>query len=65
MACGAFDLGVSKSTSTHHFRILRESGIIAQYEQGTGRYSELRGNDLEHRFPGLLPAILAAVPSVR
>lgn len=60
MACGPFDLGVSKSTSTHHFRMLRENGIIAQFEQGTCRYSELRSNGLEHRFPGLLPAILAA-----
>ncbi|SDQ29013.1 ArsR/SmtB family transcription factor [Actinopolyspora saharensis] len=62
MACSAFHLGVSKSTSTHHFRLLRESGIIAQHEQGTSRYSELRSDELEDRFPGLLAAILAAPP---
>ncbi|MEY8040777.1 ArsR/SmtB family transcription factor [Saccharopolyspora cebuensis] len=60
MHCGAFGLAVSKSTSTHHFKVLRENGIIAQYEQGTARYSELRGADLEQRFPGLLAAVLAA-----
>lgn len=65
MACGAFELEVSKSTSTHHFRTLRENGVITQYDQGTGRYSELRSSDLERRFPGLLPAILAAAPARR
>lgn len=60
MSCGAFDLTVSKSTSTHHFKVLRESGIIAQYDEGTARYSELRITELEQRFPGLLAAVLAA-----
>ncbi|MEU5852879.1 ArsR/SmtB family transcription factor [Saccharopolyspora shandongensis] len=60
MNCSSFGLTVSKSTSTHHFKVLRESGIIAQYEEGTARYSELRSAELEQRFPGLLVAILAA-----
>lgn len=60
MNCSAFGLTVSKSTSTHHFKVLRENGIISQYEQGTARYSELRDTELEQRFPGLLTAVLAA-----
>lgn len=60
MPCGAFDLGVTKSTSTHHFRVLRESGVISQYGQGTARYSRLRTAELEDRFPGLLDAVLGA-----
>lgn len=60
MSCGAFDLGVSKSTSTHHFRALRDSGVISQYEEGTARYSHLRATELEKRFPGLLKAVLDA-----
>lgn len=59
MNCAAFGLSVSKSTSTHHFKVLRDNGIIAQYDQGTARYSELRSAELEQRFPGLLLAILA------
>lgn len=51
---------MSKSTSTHHFKVLRESGIIAQYDEGTARYSELRTTELEQRFPGLLTAVLTA-----
>ena len=60
MACIAFDLPVSKSTSTHHFRVLREAGIIRQYYEGTSRMSRLREADLHERFPGLLPAVLNA-----
>lgn len=33
-ACLAFDLPVSKSTSTHHFRVLREAGVIRQRRPG-------------------------------
>lgn len=60
MACIAFELPVSKSTSTHHFRVLREAGIIRQYCEGTSRMSRLREDELEERFPGLLPAVLGA-----
>lgn len=60
MACVAFELPVSKSTSTHHFRVLREAGIIHQYYEGTSRKSRLRTADLEERLPGLLPAVLNA-----
>ena len=60
MSCVAFDLPVSKSTSTHHFRVLREAGVIHQYYEGTSRMSRLREEDLEARMPGLLAAILGA-----
>jgi DNA-binding transcriptional ArsR family regulator len=60
MACIAFDLPVSKSTSTHHFRVLREAGVIRQYYEGTSRMSRLREDDLEARMPGLLSAVLGA-----
>lgn len=60
--CGTFDLPVTKSTATHHFRVLREAGVISQREQGTARLSSLRAADLDVRFPGLLSAVLAAAP---
>ena len=56
--CGAFDLPVTKSTGTHHFRVLRESGVIEQVPEGTARINRLRREDLEARFPGLLNTIL-------
>jgi DNA-binding transcriptional ArsR family regulator len=58
--CGSFDVAVSKSTCTHHFRVLREAGLIRQRQQGTARLNSLRHDDLEARFPGLLGTILQA-----
>jgi DNA-binding transcriptional ArsR family regulator len=59
-ACGSFDVAVTKSTCTHHFRVLREAGLIRQRQQGTMRLNSLRRDDLEARFPGLLGTILQA-----
>jgi DNA-binding transcriptional ArsR family regulator len=58
--CGAFDVNVSKSTCTHHFRVLREAGVIEQQQLGTARLNSLRRADLDRRFPGLLDAVLAS-----
>jgi DNA-binding transcriptional ArsR family regulator len=59
--CGSFDLCITKSTLTHHFRVLREAGVIDQREEGTARLNSLRREDLDERFPGLLDAVLAGV----
>jgi DNA-binding transcriptional ArsR family regulator len=56
--CKSFDLPVTKSTCTHHFRVLREAGVIRQRLEGTTRLNSLRRDELEHRFPGLLDAVL-------
>lgn len=58
--CGSFDLGVTKSTCTHHFRVLREAGLVTQELQGTSKLTSLRRDDLDARFPGLLDAVLDA-----
>lgn len=60
IACGAFGLDISKSTRTHHFRVLREAGVIEQRREGTRKFSTLRRADLDARFPGLLDAVLGA-----
>jgi DNA-binding transcriptional ArsR family regulator len=57
---GSFEVPVSKSTCTHHFRVLREAGVIRQRPEGTARLNTLRRDDLDARFPGLLDAILEA-----
>ena len=59
-ACGAFDLPVTKSTCTHHFKVLREAGVISQHQRGTARLNSLRRGDLDARFPGLLDSVLRA-----
>ncbi|MEU7281150.1 helix-turn-helix transcriptional regulator [Streptomyces sp. NPDC045431] len=60
IACGAFDMPVSKSTATHHFKVLREAGLIRQYYVGTSRMNALRRTEVEEAFPGLLGAVTGA-----
>lgn len=58
--CGTFDLSLSKATLSHHFRVLREAGVIRTRPEGRRRLMSLRNDDLNERFPGLLTAVLAA-----
>ncbi|RSS58053.1 transcriptional regulator [Streptomyces sp. WAC07061] len=60
LACSDFVLPVTKSTTTHHFRVLRESGVVRQTYRGTAKMNGLRREDLQTRFPGLLDSILTA-----
>lgn len=57
--CASSNLPVSKSTTTHHFRILREAGLVRQVDRGNSRAATLRRADLDLRFPGLLDLIAA------
>lgn len=52
----------SKSTMAHHFKVLREAGVLGTREVGTQILNHVRRDDLDARFPGLLDAILAAAP---
>jgi DNA-binding transcriptional ArsR family regulator len=60
LTCGSIDLPVTKSTCTHHFKVLREAGVIRQRQEGTRRVNTLRRDDLDARFPGLLDTVLAS-----
>ncbi|MFD6973534.1 ArsR/SmtB family transcription factor [Streptomyces sp. NPDC059979] len=60
LSCSHFDLPVTKSTTTHHFRVLRESGVVRQAYRGTTKLNALRRDDLETLFPGLLDSVLTA-----
>jgi DNA-binding transcriptional ArsR family regulator len=60
LACVDLALPASKSTASHHFRVLREAGVVRSREEGTRRYYTLRRDDLEARFPGLLDTVLRA-----
>ena len=57
--CASFNLPVSKSTTTHHFRTLREADLVRQVNRGNSRAATLRKDDLDKRFPGLLDLIHA------
>ncbi|MEV7596742.1 helix-turn-helix domain-containing protein [Kitasatospora sp. NPDC089797] len=57
--CASFNLPVSKSTLTHHFRVLREAGLVRQVDRGNNRAATLRTEDLDACFPGLLDLLRA------
>ena len=61
--CGSLGLDVTKSTLTHHFRVLREAGVITQQVAGTSKLNSLRRGALDARFPGLLGAVLLPEPA--
>jgi DNA-binding transcriptional ArsR family regulator len=57
--CSSFELPVTKATRTHHFRVLREAGLIHQTDRGNSRTNRLRLAELRQRFPGLVDLLLA------
>ena len=63
--CGSLPVSVTKATATHHWRVLRESGITRERREGRTKLVELRRSELDERFPGLLDATLnATAPSL-
>lgn len=48
---------IAKSTLSHHFRILRESGLIRTTKEGVEHRNVLRTKDIEEKFPGMLKNI--------
>lgn len=57
--CSSFQLPVAKSTRTHHWRVLREAGLVRQRAAGNTTYLRLRRDEIEARFPGLLATMVA------
>ncbi|TDW26934.1 ArsR family transcriptional regulator [Cryobacterium psychrophilum] len=57
--CGWFGFDRPKSTLTHHFKALREAGVLTQRQYGLERRSRVRLADLNERFPGLVDLVLA------
>ena len=69
LPCAAFDFAlvdgttsraIAKSTMSHHFRVLRESGVLSCRKEGTQHINSLRRDDLDALFPGLLDVVLKA-----
>jgi len=53
-------LPMTKTTFSHHLRILREAGIVTKRVEGAKGYMSLRKADLDRRFPGLIDSVLSA-----
>lgn len=54
ISCGSCKSPLSKSTMSHHFKVLRESGLIEKRSEGKVHYLSLRRIEIETRLPGLL-----------
>jgi DNA-binding transcriptional ArsR family regulator len=63
LPCSALELPVSKSTCTHHLKVLREAGVLSQRVVGTMRLNSLRREDLDRCFPGLIDAVASSAPT--
>lgn len=59
-SCGALDRGRPKSSMSHHFRVLREAGLVHTRIDGVTHMNSLCRQRLQAAFPGLLDAIVAA-----
>jgi DNA-binding transcriptional ArsR family regulator len=49
---------MAKSTLSHHFRVLRDAGLIRTTKQGVENLNCVRWKDVNARFPGLLKGIM-------
>ena len=54
------DRDVPKSTLSQHFKVLREAGLIRSERQGVEMQNTSRCKEIDHRFPGLIGAIVEA-----
>lgn len=61
-ACGTFDLPITKASRTHHFKVLREAGLVTQEHYGNGSTLTLRRAEIDAALPGLLEALLHETP---
>ncbi len=59
VACSQLYESVSKSTASHHFKVLREAGVTRRSVIGGLTHQELRLVELEETYPGVVPAIVA------
>jgi DNA-binding transcriptional ArsR family regulator len=53
---------MAKSTLSHHFRVLRDAGLIRTTKQGVENLNRVRWDEVNARFPGLLRAIMKFEP---
>ena len=58
MSCIDTCEGLSPSTISFHYKILRESGLIRSEKVGVEVKNTLRLDEMNKRFPGLLDAVL-------
>ena len=56
--CACCNIDLPKSALSHHFKVLRESGIINVRIEGKQRFLSIRFTELEEKFPGLIGSVI-------
>jgi DNA-binding transcriptional ArsR family regulator len=51
---------IPKSTLSHHFKVLREAGLVRGERHGVEMLNSSRCAEIDKRFPGLIAAIVRA-----
>ncbi len=59
--CACCNIDLAKSALSHHFKVLRESGLIYVRIEGKQRFLSIRYEELDKRFPGLLDTIIRCI----
>lgn len=60
IACSDLYADISKSTASHHFKILREAGLTERMMIAGQTYQRLRAREVEEVLPGVLRSVVAA-----
>jgi DNA-binding transcriptional ArsR family regulator len=58
--CKTFAQHLAKATRSYHLKVLREAGLTHTVRVGVNKVINLRRDELESRFPGVIDSIVAA-----
>ncbi len=58
LTCSELNCNRPKSSMSHHFKILRESGIVETRIEGKEHFNSLNLGELDQKFPGLMKVIV-------
>lgn len=56
--CSNCNINLAKSALSHHFKVLRQSGLIKVRIEGKQHFLSVRYDEIEGRFPGVLSSII-------
>lgn len=59
--CSSFSsvASMSRTARAHHFKVLRESGLIEHVNKGNTALAKLRREEIEKAYPGLLEILIS------